>query len=158
MGLAHLRPLTDSMALAYAYDPSFERGDNEEKYLEAFRSATERLDYSALVKSGDQPTLFHMRPLTDAETRRIRGLGTLSDAELAALVVRMTLERVENGGDLAKVERKADPAFQGFGKLVTESYMNLLGQISVAMGRPQGEITNQLGIHVFMRSLNLDPK
>ena len=161
MGLsAHIRPLTDSMALAYSHDPAFDRDSHadEDAYLGAFRSATERLDYSGIVKAGEQPTLFHFRPLTDAETRRIRGLGDISDAQLAALVVRMTLDRVENGGELGKIERKVDNEYPGFGKLVIIPYMDVLGGISVQLGRPQGEITNQLGIHVFMRSLNLDPK
>ncbi len=159
MGLsAHIRPLTDSMALAYANDPAFDRGDDEEKYVEAFRAATERLDYSSLTKSGEQPTLFHFRPLTDAEVRRIRGMGDLSDVQLAALVVRMCLERVENGGELGKIDRKKDPEYPRFGDLVTPKYMEILAHISVALGRPQGEITNQLGLHVFFRSLNLDPK
>lgn len=167
MGLsAHLRPLTDSMALAYSHDPDFDQETNAdgqpyadgEAYMLAFKSATERLDYARVTKSGGQPTLFYFRPLTDAETRRIRGLGDISDAQLAALVVRMTLERVEHGGELAKIERKVDPEFPGFGKLITTKYMDVLGGVSVSLGRPQGEITNQLGLHVFLRSLNLDPK
>jgi len=178
MGLAaHIRPLTDVMPLAYAFDPAFELpepvipvGASDEEaakvrakaisdYLEGpFRSASERLDYAAITKPGDSPTLFYCRPLTDSETRRIRGIGSISDIQLAALVVRITLQRVENGGELAKIERKQDPEFPYFGKLISLPYMELLGGVSVALGRFQGEITNQIGLQVFERSLNLDPK
>lgn len=167
----HVRPLTDSMPLAYSHDPDFDRApfaagpdgtaldeeSAEKAFMVAFLSCRERHDYAGVTKAGGQPTIFHCRPLTDDEVRRMRGLA-VSDAQLAALVVRICLERVENGGALDKLERKVDPDYPGFGKLVTVKYMDLLGNVSIALGRMQGDITNELGNHVFSRSINLDPK
>lgn len=174
MGLAHLRPLTDSMALVYSFDPGLDRpppvgddlkGEAREaaekalnEFLNAFRVASERLDFSPIMKSGETLTMFHFRPLSDAEIRRVRALP-LSNEQLAALTVRLCLERVENGGDLlSKIERKSDPEFPGLGKLATAAYMEVLGALSTALDRPRGDLTNELGAAVFLRSLNLDPK
>lgn len=163
---AHTRPLTDSMALAYAYDPAFDaaraefpvgKDGDDEAYISAWKSATERLDYSTLIKSNETPTLFRFRPLSDAESRKLHSLP-IGVTEMLAVVVRMTLQSVHNGGEFEKFERKVDPALRDLGKIVTVPYMDMLGALSLSFNRPLGEITTSLGGIVYQRSLNLDPK
>ena len=155
-------PLSKDMALAYAFDPAFEIDPDETKHLEKYHQCVERIDFAPMTIEGQEPTLFHFRPLTDSELTKIRQSPARHDEMLMCrIVVRMSLIAVTNGGPggeaLEKVERKIDPDWPGFGKLVTTDYMNLLGSVSMSANRMKGEIATLLGSIVFTRSLNLSP-
>lgn len=155
-------PLSKDMALAYAYDPAFEIDPDEEKHMAKYRQCVERLDFAPMTQEGQAPTLFHFRPLTDSELTRVRQSPLCrDDLTLYRIVVRMSLIAVTNAGPgaeaLEKVERKTDPEWPGFGKIVTTSYMDVLGEVPKGANRMVGELTNGFGSIVFARSTNLSP-
>jgi hypothetical protein len=141
-----VRPLTEGFALAYAWDPAFE--SDRDGYLEEYRRCVETLDFSPLLRAGEQPTLFHFRPLKASELRKL-DLGNVGQA--AYLAFRLCLARIENGGSLEKIDRAVDPGHVELGKILSVRCTDVIDALPVALGRPVGDLITDLGVAVLGR-------
>lgn len=153
LGIANQRPLTESFALAYAYDPAFDT--DRPDYADEYRRCVATLDFSSITKPGQVPTWFHFRPITDREFRTIfsySGLGL----RYPWLVCRLALIKIEDGADI-KIERSVDGEYRELGKLVNVSLMDKLGALSMVLGRDAGELINDFGAEVVRRSSTVSP-
>jgi hypothetical protein len=165
--MLQLRPLTDSFALPYKYDPAFDTdgshhtqpGAKKKKwnYEAEFARCLVTLDFAPITRPGLQPTLFVFRPLRLHEVRRFRDRNAGS-AIAPWLIFRLCLESVENGGsDLDKLERSIDGEYPDVGMLLGLKQTEALDDVPRLHGRPVGELITQLGDEVFRRSTQLSP-
>lgn len=168
-----VRPLTDSYPLAYGYDPAFDaglvanKGDSkrvrEKKFAEEYLRCKDRCDYSSITRPGATPTFFWFRPLEDNELRRLRRIASkhqFDPVDLVWLVVRVSLQRVENPshGLPSNFELEVDAEFPELGKIVAVEWMDALGRWSCDIGRTKGDATNDLGAFALQRSSSPSPK
>lgn len=151
------KSLTDRFALAYAYDDSFDHG--REGYDAAYAQAVETLNFEPLRREGsDEPTLFHFRPLTMHENRKIIAYANGDVGKLTWLAFRLTLERIENGGPDLVFKRARDPEYPDLGGLVPLDVMDILDALPVAIEREPFELVTQLGALAYGRSTTLSGK
>jgi hypothetical protein len=154
-------PLSDGFALAWEYDPAFDRkesgGEVDPDFAHAYRTAIETLDWSAMCQPGKAPTLFHFRPLTGMPLRRLLDMDAGNMAK-SSLAFRMALSRIENGEGLPEVKRAVDPHYPELGPMASVELAELLDSLPVAIGAPFGHLINSLGGVAFNRSLNISPR
>lgn len=99
--------LLKDYAFIYSGDPALRLPDDEKEREHALTVARETGNWSAILSGNEEPTVFHLAPLTGSQFDWLRGEVSrrgLVDVEQAALAVRLALRKVENFGT-HKVER-----------------------------------------------------
>lgn len=153
MALNIQRPLTDSFRLAYAGDPALDHSlpDFDARY----ERCVQRLDFAELIKPGEQPTWFWFAPLSISQVRKLLDVATGN--RHFWLAVRMSLRRLEGGGDVV-VERATDNEYPKLGELVTVALMDSLEALPQQLGRPAFELVNDFGAAILARAMGPLPK
>ena len=140
-------PVSVGFALAYKYDDAFDT--KMDGYDAAYDRAVNTLDFAPITLPGQRPTLFHFKPMTDDQMRRLFGIDEV--ALHTWLAFRVCLDRITGAAQDVEIEHARDPEFKQFGKLVPVDVMNAIGEASRAYGKSGGEIINQLGGAVLAR-------
>jgi hypothetical protein len=154
-------PLSESFALAWEYDPAFDRDakdeDGNSTFEHDYRTACETLNWAKLCRPGQVPTLFHFRPLSGMPWRRLLDHeGGLQ--EKVALTFRLALVSMENAEGLPEVKRATDLEYPGLGKMASSKLMDALDEMPIRASAPTGHLVSSLGDLVFRRSSNLSPR
>jgi hypothetical protein len=143
--------------LIFSGDPSLVLPSDQAERAKALEVARETGQWAPLIRSGEQPTLFHVRPvhgmLLDwllGEMRR----RSLIAAETNVLALRLALRRVEGLGE-HKVELERIGAGVGNYDMATTAIVEALYSIE-GIGN---QVVQELGDYVFGRALGgLRPK
>ena len=119
--------------LIYSGDPSLNLPEVEAERDHALSQARQSGDWRALIREGEQPTLFQFGQITRTQRDWIIGemqRRELSPPELDALIVRVALRRIDGLGSHKVVRARHQAA--GF-HLADEDTLNLLDSISAAI-------------------------
>lgn len=141
------RPLTDSIRLVYSHDPALDTSRPD--YDAVYDRCVTRLDFSPIIKAGEQPTWFVFQPLSISQVRRI--LDVSSPTRHFWLAFRMSLRRIE-GSDV-EVDRGVDQDYAKLGELVKVDLMDALEEVPKGLGRPPFELVNDMGAAVLARAM-----
>lgn len=98
-----LRPpsLQHEYTLIFSGDPALVLPEDPEERANALRVARETGKWDALIQAGQQPTMFHVRPLPQSTFRWLIGEATrrnLQGFEMTILALRLALRRIDNFG------------------------------------------------------------
>jgi hypothetical protein len=96
------RSLLKEYTLIWSGDPALTLPTDEKAREHALKVAAETGDWRALINGNEQPTYFHVSPLTGSQFDWWMGEVSrrkLIVAEGAVLALRLALKRVENFGD-----------------------------------------------------------
>ena len=96
------RSLQSEYTLIYSGDPALQIPADAAAAELAFRVARETGKWDALIKSGEQPTLFHVRPIPGTSWTWFLGefnRRSLVQLEAAELALRLALRGVANLGE-----------------------------------------------------------
>lgn len=96
-------------SLISSLDPALNLPADEKEKENAMRVAQETGNWQPLIKAGEQPTVFMMRPLGGTTRNWLIGQQTrhrLTDVELLELVFRLAIEKIENFGLHGSVKRQ----------------------------------------------------
>jgi len=143
--------------LIFSGDPSLALPDKEDEREKALEVARETGQWAPLIRSGEQPTLFHVRPvhgmLLDWLLGEIRR-RTLTANEANVIALRLALRRVEGLGE-HKVELERIGAGMGNHDMATTAIVQALYSIE-GVGHL---VVQELGDYIFGRALGgLRPK
>ena len=163
------RPQTDRIVLAWSGDPAFDvkrfevKGkwtkESQKAWADAWRQASETLDYAPITKAGEVPTYFHFRPLSEMARRHIleRYLGSIG-AVAWPTVIRLCLIAVVGGWPddaptLKQDTRRTDPKLPELDPLLDVEVVEVLAELGqfVHGTRPLESLIDELGRGVANR-------
>lgn len=146
-------------ALVFSGDPALALPSDEKERDNALRVARETGDWSGLIKPGQLPTLFTVRPLSGSMITWLgsqRSRNRLSGQEACELAFRLGLRKIDNFGDFEiEFER------EGAQVLAAVTVLDALYDIGRVIGKPNlgRELIAELGGLVIERATeSISPK
>ena len=125
--------IQNEYTLIYSGDPALNLPESADEREHALSQARQTGQWQALIREGEQPTLFHFGQITRTQRDWLIGemqRRQLCATELDALIVRVALRRIDGLGP-HKVTRSKSAA-AGF-HLADEDTINMLENVSAAL-------------------------
>lgn len=163
-------PLSDSYELVCAYDSALDA--DREDFADAYRIASERLEWSPLYKSGERPTMFVCRPLGALVLRFWRDApGFHQDMEIPAegdapartvsvptqigltFLLLMSVHEVKNWPEFPEAKRRVQDDYRKLGPMFDPILIAGLDAGDVEAGRPIGSSVSELGQLCWQRNM-----
>lgn len=161
MSLTSIAPLTQGFGIVWQHDPAVERSGDD--FADRYRVALDRLDFGSVVKSGEQPSIFHFRLITGMQLRELLAVqGGDIGALHMVLAFRMALDRIEHfdaaTAGCPSLGRKVDGQWPRLGPMQSADFVDWCDRLSAALGcRADEFLPVELGAVVLTRSMNLRP-
>lgn len=167
-------PLSDSYELVSPFDSAIDR--DAEDFENRLRIATERLEWSTILREGQQPTKFICRAvdplplrywndhegfhevveIPEGQDNAGAKVSIPTQIGLSFLVL-MSVQEVKNWPGLPEIKRKRVADFRNLGLMADEVIVAALDAEDIEAGRPRGSTIQALGQLCWQRNM-LRPK